>query len=35
LPEFLERIEMLKKEGSELLAITVASINTTKRNNKK
>lgn len=35
LPAFLDRIEILKKEGSELLAITVASINTTRRNNKK
>jgi four helix bundle protein len=35
LPAFLDRIEILKKEGSELLAITVASINTARRNNKK
>lgn len=35
LPELIDRIEILKKEGSELLAITVASINTARRNNKK
>jgi len=35
LPEFSDEIEMLKKEGQELLAITEASINTAKRNNKK
>lgn len=33
--EFLEEIQVLKKEGKELLAITVASINTAKRNNNK
>ena len=30
----LSEIQQLKKEGNELLAITVASINTAKRNNK-
>ena len=35
LPEFKSEIEVLKKEGSELLAIFVASINTAKRNNLK
>jgi four helix bundle protein len=33
--EFLEEIHVLKKEGNELLAITVASINTARRNNNK
>ena len=32
LPNFSNEIEVLKKEGKELLAITVASINTAKRN---
>ena len=31
LPNFSNEIEILKKEGKELLAITVASINTAKR----
>ena len=31
----LEEIQILKKEGNEILAIMVASINTAKRNNKK
>ncbi len=35
LPEHSEEILILKKERKELLAITVASINTAKRNNKK
>jgi len=35
LPERKEEIKVLKKEGSELLAITVASINTAKRNQKR
>lgn len=35
LPEFKSEIEILKKEGSELLAIFVASINTAKKNNLK
>ena len=35
LPKHTEEIKMLKKEGSELLAITVASINTAKRNQNK
>ncbi|WP_111307112.1 four helix bundle protein [Confluentibacter sediminis] len=34
LPEFSEEILKLQKEGKELLAITVASINTAKKNNK-
>mgnify|MGYP000981531203 FL=1 len=34
LPIFFNEIDILKKEGNELLAITVASINTAKRNNK-
>ena len=34
LPEFSEEILKLQKEGRELLAITVASINTAKKNNK-
>ncbi|SDH59441.1 four helix bundle protein [Winogradskyella thalassocola] len=34
LPEQSIEIEILKKEGKELLAITVASINTAKRNRK-
>lgn len=33
-PEFSEEILKLQKEGKELLAITVASINTAKKNNK-
>ncbi|TCP25958.1 four helix bundle protein [Tenacibaculum skagerrakense] len=32
LPEYKEEVEILKKEASELLAIMVSSINTTKRN---
>jgi len=32
--EFSNEIDILKKEGNELLAITVASINTARRNNK-
>jgi four helix bundle protein len=32
LPEHSAQIDTLKKEGTELLAITVASINTAKRN---
>tara|TARA_R110000868_G_scaffold348409_4_gene609499 strand:+ start:9068 stop:9424 length:357 start_codon:yes stop_codon:yes gene_type:complete len=35
LPKHSEEIIKLKKEGKELLAITVASINTVKRNNNK
>ncbi len=35
IPEYLQEIQILKKEGKELLAIMVASINTAKRNNKK
>jgi len=35
IPEFSNEIDILKKEGKELLAITVASINTARRNNKK
>ncbi|WP_299061280.1 four helix bundle protein [uncultured Polaribacter sp.] len=35
IPEHKEEILKLKKEGSELLAIIVASINTAKRNQKK
>jgi len=35
IPEHKEEIIKLKKEGSELLAIIVASINTAKRNQKK
>ncbi|PQJ81915.1 four helix bundle protein [Polaribacter glomeratus] len=35
IPEHNEEILKLKKEGSELLAIIVASINTAKRNQKK
>lgn len=35
LPEYSEEIEMLKNEGKELLAITVASINTARLNLKK
>ena len=35
LPEHIEEIRKLKKEGSELLAITVASINTAKKNQNK
>jgi len=35
LPKYSKEIETLKKEGSELLAITVASINTAKRNQQK
>lgn len=31
----LEEIQILKKEGNEILAIMVASINKAKRNNKK
>ena len=34
LPKHSEEIKKLKKEGSELLAITVASINTARRNQK-
>lgn len=34
LPIHASEIELLKKEGNELLAITVASINTAKRNRK-
>lgn len=34
LPDFSEEILKLQNEGKELLAITVASINTAKRNNK-
>ena len=34
LPEFSEENLKLQKEGRELLAITVASINTAKKNNK-
>lgn len=34
LPENIDEIRKLKKEGSELLAITVASINTAKKNQK-
>lgn len=34
LPEQSIEIEILRKEGKELLAITVASINTAKRNRK-
>ena len=34
LPIHTSEIEILKKEGNELLAITVASINTAKRNRK-
>lgn len=34
MPEFSNEIDILKKEGNELLAITVASINTARRNNK-
>jgi len=32
LPEHIQEISLLKKEGKELLAIIVASINTAKRN---
>tara|TARA_R110002167_G_C12331361_1_gene620163 strand:- start:140 stop:250 length:111 start_codon:yes stop_codon:yes gene_type:complete len=35
IPEHKEEILKLKKEGSELLAIIEASINTAKRNQKK
>jgi hypothetical protein len=35
IPEHKEEIIKLKKEGSEILAILVASINTAKRNQKK
>ena len=35
LPDHKEEILKLKKEGSELLAIIVASINTAKRNQNK
>lgn len=35
LPEFKSEIEVLMKEGNELLAIFVASINTAKRNSLK
>jgi four helix bundle protein len=35
LPKYTDEILKLKSEGSELLAITVASINTAKRNQKK
>ncbi|MEM9680046.1 MAG: four helix bundle protein [Bacteroidota bacterium] len=34
LPKHMEEVEKLRKEASELLAITVASINTAKRNQK-
>jgi len=34
MPESSNEIDILKKEGNELLAITVASINTARRNNK-
>jgi hypothetical protein len=34
LPEFSKEIEDLKSEAKELLAITVASINTARRNRK-
>ncbi|MBZ9786568.1 four helix bundle protein [Psychroflexus sp. CAK57W] len=32
LPEYSKEVEILKNEGKELLAITVASINTARRN---
>lgn len=35
LPEYSEQVEYLKKEGKELLAITVASINTARKNIKR
>ncbi len=35
LPEHIDTILILKKEGKELLAIIVASINTAKRNSRK
>ncbi len=35
IPEYSKEIQILKKEGKELLAIMVASINITKRNSRK
>jgi four helix bundle protein len=35
IPEHLQEIQILKKEGKELLAIMVTSVNTAKRNRRK